>query len=57
MAEANKVVEELLGQVEDAKQIAEKHDKLTEYQRSILRNVDSEQKSISFFESNDDCPT
>ena len=57
MAEANKVVEELLGQVEDAKQIAEKHDKLTEYQRSILRNVDTEQKSISFFESNDDCPT
>lgn len=57
MAEANKDVEELLGQVEDAKQIAEKHDKLTEYQRSILRNVDSEQKSISFFESNDDCPT
>ena len=36
MAEANKDVEELLGQVEDAKQIAEKHDKLTEYQRSIL---------------------
>ena len=57
MAKANKDVEELLGQVEDAKQIAEKHDKLTEYQRSILRNVDSEQKSISFFESNDDCPT
>ena len=57
MAEANQVVEELLGQVEDSKQIAEKHDKLTEYQRSILRNVDTEQKSISFFESNDDCPT
>lgn len=57
MAVANKEVKELLDQVEDAKQIAEKHGKLTEYQRSILRNIDSEQKSISFFESNDDCPT
>ena len=55
--EINKSVEEFLNEVSDAKQVNDKHDKLTEYQRSILRNVDSEQKNISFFESNDDCPT
>jgi DNA repair exonuclease SbcCD ATPase subunit len=55
--EINKSVEEFLNEVSDAKQVNNKHDKLTEYQRSILRNVDSEQKNISFFESNDDCPT
>ena len=55
--EFNKSVEEFLNEVSDAKQVNDKHDKLTEYQRSILRNVDSEQKNISFFESNDDCPT
>ena len=57
MSETNTKVDELLEQVNDAKQVTEKHDKLTEYQRSILRNVDSEQKNITFFESNDDCPT
>ena len=57
MSETNTKVDELLDQVNDAKQVTEKHDKLTEYQRSILRNVDSEQKNITFFESNDDCPT
>ena len=57
MDETNDKVQELLEQVNDAKQVSEKHDKLTEYQRSILRNVDSEQKNITFFESNDDCPT
>lgn len=57
MDETNNKVQEFLGQVNDAKQVSEKHDKLTEYQRSILRNVDSEQKNITFFESNDDCPT
>ena len=55
--EINKSVEEFLNEVSDAKQVNDKHDKLAEYQRSILRNVDSEQKNISFFESNDDCPT
>ena len=55
--EINKSVEEFLNEVSDAKQVNNKHDKLTEYQRSILRNVDSEQKNISFFETNDDCPT
>jgi DNA repair exonuclease SbcCD ATPase subunit len=55
--EINKSVEEFLNEVSDDKQVNDKHDKLTEYQRSILRNVDSEQKNISFFESNDDCPT
>ena len=55
--EINKSVEEFLNEVSDAKQVNDKHDKLSEYQRSILRNVDSEQKNISFFESNDDCPT
>ena len=57
MSETNTKVDELLEQVNDAKQVTEKHDKLTEYQRSILRNVDSEQKNITCFESNDDCPT
>ena len=57
MSETNTKVDELLEQVNDAKQVTEKHDKLTEYQRSILRYVDSEQKNITFFESNDDCPT
>ena len=55
--EINKSVEEFLNEVSDAKQVNDKHDKLAEYQRSILRNVDSEHKNISFFESNDDCPT
>jgi|TARA_B110000263_G_C15312328_1_gene514512 DNA repair exonuclease SbcCD ATPase subunit len=55
--EINKSVNEFLNEVSDAKQVSNKHDKLTEYQRSILRNVDSEQKNISFFETNDDCPT
>jgi len=55
--EINKSVEEFLNEVSDAKQVNNKHDKLTEYQRSILRNVDSEQKNITFFETNDDCPT
>ena len=55
--EINKSVEEFLNEVSDAKQVNDKHDKLAEYQHSILRNVDSEQKNISFFESNDDCPT
>ena len=55
--EINKSVEEFLNEVSDAKQVNDKHDKLTEYQRSILRNVDSEQKNITFFETNDDCPT
>ncbi len=57
MADINDTVSELLEQLNDANQVSDKHDKLSEYQRSILRNVDSEQKSISFFESNDDCPT
>ena len=55
--EINKSVEELLNEVADANQINDKHDKLTEYQRSILRNVDTEQKNITFFEAHDDCPT
>ena len=55
--EINKSVEELLNEVTDANQINDKHDKLTEYQRSILRNVDTEQKNITFFEAHDDCPT
>ena len=55
--EVNQSVEELLNQINDAKQVNETHDKLTEYQRSILRNVNTEQENISFFESNDDCPT
>ena len=55
--EINKSVEEFLNEVSDAKHVNNKHDKLTEYQRSILRNVDSEQKNITFFETNDDCPT
>ena len=55
--EINQSVEELLNQINDAKQVNETHDKLTEYQRSILRNVNTEQENISFFESNDDCPT
>ena len=55
--EINKSVEELLNEVTDANQINDKHDKLTEYQRSILRNVDTEQKKIPFFEALDDCPT
>jgi len=57
ISELNKTVEDLLNEVSDANEVTEKHDKLTEYQRSILRNVDSEQKNITFFESNDDCPT
>ena len=57
ITEINKSVEELLNEVTDANQINDKHDKLTEYQRSILRNVDTEQKNITFFEAHDDCPT
>ena len=55
--EINQSVKELLNQINDAKQVNETHDKLTEYQRSILRNVNTEQENISFFKSNDDCPT
>jgi DNA repair exonuclease SbcCD ATPase subunit len=57
MSDISNTVSELLDQVNDSKQISDKHDKLSDYQRSILRNVDSEQKNITFFESNDDCPT
>jgi len=57
MSNISNTVSELLDQVNDSKQISDKHDKLSDYQRSILRNVDSEQKNITFFESNDDCPT
>ena len=57
ISELNKTVEDFLNEVADTNEVNEKHDKLTEYQRSILRNVDAEQKNITFFESNDDCPT
>jgi DNA repair exonuclease SbcCD ATPase subunit len=57
MSDISNTVSELLDQVNDSKHVSDKYDKLSDYQRSILRNVDSEQKNITFFESNDDCPT
>lgn len=50
-------VQELLTTVTDFDSIKNKYDKLQQYDQSIRRNMSKQQKSIQFYENNNDCPT
>ena len=53
----NKEVEQLLIQIKDLPEIEENRVKLDKYSSSIEHKCNQEQKTVSFYASNNDCPT
>tara|TARA_B100001123_G_scaffold98089_1_gene112794 strand:+ start:1968 stop:3680 length:1713 start_codon:yes stop_codon:yes gene_type:complete len=53
----NKEVEQLLIQIKDLPEVEENRVKLDKYSSSIEHKCNQEQKTVSFYASNNDCPT